>query len=57
MVGEIYNGRDIAGLFILDKICLFSIENSYQAIKTLENCISYIQEATDKVRDIENGNS
>lgn len=49
--------KGVIGLFMLDKICLFSIENYQGAIKRLEDTISYIQEAIDKVRDIENGNS
>jgi hypothetical protein len=40
-----------------DKICLSSVENSKIVIKSLEKSISYIQEAIDKIRDIENGNS
>lgn len=48
--------KGVAGLFLMDKICLFSIENADTAIKRLENCISYIREAADQVPDIENGN-
>lgn len=44
-------------IFLFDKICLFSIENSKEIVKRLEKTISAIQEADDKVRDIENGNS
>lgn len=44
-------------IFLFDKICLFSIENSKEVVKRLEKTISTIQEANDKVRDIENGNS
>lgn len=60
MLSEILEGKGVKGvigLFMLDKICLFSIENYKGAIKRLEDTISYIQEAIDKVRDIENGNS
>lgn len=57
MLSEILSERNVTGLFLLDKICLFSVENSKQAIKRLEEVISYIQEAIDKVRDIENRNS
>lgn len=56
MLSQILEDRDVTGLFLLDKICLFSIENAEGVIKRLEECISYIQEAMDKVRDIENGN-
>lgn len=57
MLGNILENKNISGIFLLDKICLFSIKDAKEAIKHLENCISYIQEAVDKVRDIENGNS
>lgn len=57
MLSEILEEKGVIGLFMLDKICLFSIENYKGAIKRLEDTISYIQEAIDKVRDIENGNS
>ncbi len=45
------------GIFLLDKIFLSSVESSEKAIKRLENCISAIQEANEKLVDIENGNS
>lgn len=45
------------GIFLLDKIFLSSVENSEKAIKRLEKCISAIQEANEKLVDIENGNS
>ena len=48
--------KGVAGLFLMDKICLFSIDSADTAIKRLENCISYIREAADQVPDIENGN-
>ena len=56
MIRNILEDKDVAGLFLMDKICLFSIENADTAIKRLENCISYIREAMDQVPDIENGN-
>jgi len=43
-------------IFLMDKICLFSIDSVDTAIKRLENCISYIREAANQVPDIENGN-
>ena len=58
MVTDILEDRGdkgVTGLFLMDKICLFSIENADTAIKRLENCISYIREAADQVPDIENG--
>ena len=48
--------KGVAGLFLMDKICLFSIDSADTAIKRLENCISYIREAADQVPDIKNGN-
>lgn len=48
--------KGVAGLFLMDKICLFSIDDADTAIKRLENCISYIREAANQVPDIENGN-
>ena len=48
--------KGVTGLFLMDKICLFSIDSADTAIKRLENCISYIREAADQVPDIENGN-
>lgn len=60
MIGNILEDtgvKNVASLFLMDKICLFSIENTTSVINELKNCISYIQEAIDKVRDIENGKS
>ena len=56
MLGNILEDNGVAGLFLMDKICLFSIDSADTAIKRLENCISYIREAVDQVPDIENGN-
>ena len=56
VVGNILEDKDVAGVFLMDKICLFSIDSVDTAIKRLENCISYIREAADQVPDIENGN-
>ena len=55
MLGNILGDKGV-GLFLMDKICLFSIDSADTAIKRLENCISYIREAADQVPDIENGN-
>jgi len=57
MLEDILENKNVTGLFLLDKICLFSIEDPKKVINELEKCISYIQEAVDKVRDIENGKS
>ena len=56
MLGNILEDKGVTGLFLMDKICLFSIDDADTAIKRLENCISYIREAADQVPDIENGN-
>lgn len=56
MIGNILEDKGVAGLFLMDKICLFSIDSADTAIKRLENCISYIRETADQVPDIENGN-
>lgn len=56
MIGNILEDKGVTGLFLMDKICLFSIDSADTAIKRLENCISYIREAADQVPDIENGN-
>ena len=55
MIGNILEDKGVAGLFLMDKICLFSIDSADIAIKRLENCISYIREAPHYVPDIENG--
>ena len=47
----------VRSLFLPDKNCLSSVENPEMVIKSLEKSIFYIQEAIDKVRNIENGNS
>ena len=59
MIGNILEDKGVAGLFLMDKICLFSIDSADTAIKRikrLENCISYIRKVADQVPDIENGN-
>lgn len=47
--------RGISAIFMIDKICLFSVENANEAKEHLKKCISYIQEAVNKAGDIENG--
>ena len=56
MIGNILEDKGVAGLFLMDKICLFFIDSADTAIKRLENCISSIIETADQVPDIENGN-
>ena len=59
MIGDILEDKGTAGatgLFLMDKICLFSVDDANTAIKRLENCISDIREAVNKVPNIKNGN-
>ena len=56
VVGNILEDKNVAGLFLMDKICLFSIDDVDTVIKRLKNCISYIREVAGQVPDIENGN-
>lgn len=46
----------VSTIFLLDKICLVSIESADAEMKRLENCISYIRKAMDQVTDIKNEN-
>ena len=55
VVENVLNQKKLYGLFLLDKICLFSVDDAKAVIKRLENYISYIREAMDKVENIENG--
>lgn len=55
IVENVLNQKKLWGLFLLDKICLFSVDDAKAVIKRLENYISYIREAMDKVENIENG--
>ena len=55
VVENVLNQKKLCGLFLLDKICLFSVDDAKAVIKRLENYISYIREAMDKVENIENG--
>ena len=43
MIGNILEDKGVAGLLLMDKICLFSIGSADTTIKRLENCISYIR--------------
>ena len=56
MLGNILEDKGATGLFLMDKICLFSIDDANTAIKRLEDGIFDIREAADKVPDIENRN-
>lgn len=55
IVESVLNQKKLWGLFLLDKICLFSIDDAKATIKTLENCISQIREVMDKTENIKNG--
>ena len=55
IVENVLNQKKLWGLFLLDKICLFSVDDAKAVIKRLENYISYIREATGKAENIENG--
>ena len=55
MMGEVLGKYGAKGIFLFDKIYLFSVEDSERIIKSLKKTISYISEAVDQVPDIENG--
>lgn len=53
-VQNFLDDKNISVLFMIDKVCLFSVENANEAKEHLKKCISYIQEAVNKAGDIEN---
>lgn len=55
MIREIFEESGAKAIFLFDKICLFSVGDSERMIKSLKNCISTIDEATDQALDIESG--
>lgn len=55
MIGEIFEESGAKAIFLFDKICLFSVGDSERMIKSLKNCISTIDEATNQALDIESG--
>ena len=55
MMGEVLGKYGAKGIFLFDKIYLFSIEDSERIIESLKKTISYISEAVDQALDIENG--
>lgn len=55
MMGEILGEYGAKGIFLFDKIYLFSIGDSERIIESLKKTISYISEAVDQVLDNENG--
>lgn len=46
----------VTAIMLPDKIWLSSIEDCERAIEDLKKCISYLQEAMDKIGDIKNEN-
>lgn len=55
MMGEVLGKYGAKGIFLFDKIYLFSIGDSERIIESLKKTISYISEAVDQVLDNENG--
>ena len=54
-VKNFLDDKNVSVLFMIDKVCLFSVENANEAKEHLKKCVSYIQEAVNKAGDIENG--
>lgn len=55
MMGEVLSKYRAKGIFLFDKIYLFSIGDSERIIESLKKTISYISEAVDQALDNENG--
>ncbi len=55
MMGEVLGKYGAKGIFLFDKIYLFSIGDSERIIESLKKTISYISEAVDQALDNENG--
>lgn len=55
MMGEVLDKYRAKGIFLFDKIYLFSIGDSERIIESLKKTISYISEAVDQALDNENG--
>lgn len=55
MMGEVLGKYGAKGIFLFDKIYLFSVGDQERIIKSLKKTISYISEAVDQALDIENG--
>lgn len=54
IMGELLKKFGADGIFIMDKICLFSIQDADELTRTLEKQISAIQKAKNKLGDIKN---
>ena len=57
IMGELLKKFGADGIFMMDKICLFSIQDADELIRTLEKQISAIQKAKKKLGDFKNGKS
>lgn len=57
VMGDLLKDKGAWGVFIMDKICLFSIENAEELTRTLDKQISAIQKAKRKLGDFKNGKS
>ena len=57
IIGDLLQKKDAWGIFVMDKICLFSIKNADELIRTLNEQISAIQETKKKLGDFKNGKS
>ena len=55
MMGEVLGRYGAKGIFLFDKIYLFSVGDSERIIESLKKTISYVSEAVDQALDIENG--
>ena len=55
IMGEVLGEYGAKGIFLFDKICLFSLGDQERIVKSLKKTISYISEAVDQALDIENG--
>ena len=55
MMGEVLGKYRAKGIFLFDKIYLFSIGDSERIIESLKKTISYISETVDQALDNENG--
>lgn len=54
MLQKVLEPKKAIGFIMLDKICLFSVEDYQSAIKSLENSISIIQESKSALQELKN---
>ena len=57
VIGDLLKDKGAWGVFIMDKICLFSVENAEELTETLNKQISAIQEVKKKLGDLKSGKS